>query len=159
MVTVHIVCIGKLKEKYWREAIEEYAKRLSSYCRFVIQELPEERLPENPSEAQIQQCLEKEGDAILSALKGKKFFSLCIEGRSLSSEQLAVKMENDMSQGESHLCFVIGGSYGLSPKVKKAAAFSLSFSPMTFPHQMMRVILCEQIYRAFTIMQGGKYHK
>lgn len=159
MITIEIICIGKLKERYWREAIQEYGKRLRGYCRFHITELGEERLPENPSPAQIKQCLEKEGEQLFSYLKGKKYYALCVEGTAISSEQFAERIQKEMNFGESWIGFVIGGSYGLSSKVKQAAALRLSFSSMTFPHQLMRVILCEQLYRVFSILNGGKYHK
>ncbi len=159
MLTVQIICIGKLKEAYWREACEEYAKRLQAFCKFTITEIPECRLPEHPSPAQIESALKTEGAKIRSAAGGSAVFALCIEGKTLSSEQLAEKMNSLSVNGTSTVSFLIGSSYGLSGEVKQSADFRLSMSPMTFPHQLARVMLCEQIYRAFQIMNNGKYHK
>lgn len=161
MMKVTIICIGKLKESYWREACGEYAKRLSARCRFTILELPESRLPENPSQAQIQQALEEEGERLLFRAGSTEAFraALCIEGKLASSEELAEDIAAAALSGKSELVFIIGSSYGLSPKVKASVQKRLSMSPMTFPHQLARVMLCEQLYRAFQINQNGKYHK
>lgn len=159
MMNVQILCIGKLKEAYWREACAEYAKRLRAFCNFTITELPESRLPDNPSQALIDKALEEEGEKLLAAAKGSALIPLCIEGEELDSPSLARKMGELASQGISSVSFVIGSSFGLSPKVKKAGMLRLSMSPMTFPHQLARVMLCEQIYRAFQIQNHGKYHK
>lgn len=159
MFTVNLICVGKLKESYWREACAEYAKRLSAFCRFTIVELPESRLPDNPSASQIETALRAEGEKILAAANGSPLFALCIEGKPVSSEQLAEKIGALAVNGASTLCFAIGSSYGLSDAVKRAAALRLSMSPMTFPHQLARVMLCEQTYRAFQILNHGKYHK
>jgi len=159
MLTVQIICIGKLKEAYWREACAEYAKRLQAFCRFSIVELAENRLPENPSQAQVDDALKSEGRKILSASAGSTLFALCIEGRQLSSEQLAEKISTLSVNGMSSVSFLIGSSFGLSDEVKHAADFQLSMSPMTFPHQLARIMLCEQTYRIFQIMNNGKYHK
>ncbi len=159
MLTVQIICIGKLKEAYWREACAEYAKRLQAFCRFSIVELAESRLPENPSQAQIEIALNAEGKKILSAAAGSSLFALCIEGKQLSSEQLAEKINTLSVNGMSSVSFLIGSSFGLSNEVKQDADFRLSMSPMTFPHQLARIMLCEQTYRAFQIMNNGKYHK
>lgn len=158
MLNVTVLCIGKLKEKYWADACAEYAKRLTSFCTFKIVELAESRLPDSPSAAQIEAALKEEGNKILSYANGV-LIPLCIEGREISSPELAQRIEKLAVGGTSSLCFVIGGSYGLSDGVKKHGSFCLSMSPMTFPHQLARVMLCEQIYRAFQILNHGKYHK
>lgn len=160
MININIICIGKLKEKFWREACDEYAKRLCAFCRFKIMELPETKTPENPSEAQTQKTVDEEGKKILSALgKGDFAVAMCIEGKMISSEKLASFIAEKSVSGVSHMTFIIGGSWGLSDEVKKRADYKLSISPMTFPHQLARVMLCEQVYRAFQISSGGKYHK
>lgn len=153
--------MGKLKENYWRAACEEYAKRLSAWCKFKVVEIPESRLPENPSAAQIEQALTREGNQMLSLAGNKDVhkIALCIEGQLLSSEQLAEEFRKVSLKGKSDFVFFIGSSYGLSPQVKTEAQLKLSMSPMTFPHQLARVMLCEQIYRAFQINENGKYHK
>ena len=160
MLNVTILCVGKLKEKYWTDACAEYAKRLKGFCSFSICEVEEEKLPDNPSPAQIDTTLQKEGKRLLSRLsKGARLIALCIEGKQQSSEKLAQELASMALEGTSHIAFVIGGSWGLSPEVKAAADKKLSMSSMTFPHQLARVMLCEQIYRAFQINSGGKYHK
>lgn len=159
MIKVSILCVGKLKESFWRSACSEYEKRLSPFCRFIIHEIPECRLPENPSEAQIAIALNKEGSALLSSAKGSSILALCIEGKELSSIQLAQKIEGYAVHGCGALSFLIGSSFGLSDEVKQKADLKLSMSPMTFPHQLARVMLCEQIYRSFEIIHHGKYHK
>lgn len=159
MMTVSLICIGKLKEKYWRDACAEYEKRLSAFCRFQIVELPESRLPDTPSEAQKEAALEEEGKRILTAVGNAHLIALCIEGKEQSSERLASMVQELSIRGVSSLAFCIGSSFGLSPRVKQAAQLRLSFSPMTFPHQLARVMLCEQIYRVFQINTNGKYHK
>ena len=160
MQKVTILCVGKLKERFYAEAAAEYAKRLSRYCKLDIVELPEERLPEPPSQAQIDAALEREATAIRAKLPaGAVLITLCIEGQLRSSEELARKMDSWSSQGAGHLVFLIGGSCGLSPSLKAQAAERLSMSPMTFPHHLARVMLLEQIYRAYQINTGGKYHK
>ena len=159
MLKVRILCVGKLKEAYWRNACDEYAKRLSAFCRFSIQEIPETRLPENPSQALIEVALREEGKKLLEAAGDDILFPLCIEGTKLTSEQLSETIQESAVYGESALSFVIGSSYGLSPAVKQRADFRLSMSPMTFPHQLARVMLLEQIYRSYQITYGAKYHK
>ena len=159
MMNVSLIAVGKLKESYWRDACAEYEKRLSAFCRFHIVELPETRLPERPSQAQIDAALAEEGKRILSAAGGACLVSLCIEGKELSSEELAARLRDLPVRGISNLAFCIGSSFGLSPEVKNASSLKLSFSPMTFPHQLARVMLCEQVYRAFQIGANGKYHK
>ncbi len=160
MQTVNIICIGKIKEKYWTDAIREYAKRLSPFCKFNIIELDEEKVNSNPNEAQIKRILEAEGKRIISKLsKNSYIIPMCIEGKQLSSTELADKMSDVALSGKSSIDFIIGGSWGLSDEVKMKADIKLSMSKMTFPHQMARVVLCEQIYRSFEINSNGKYHK
>ena len=152
--------MGKLKESYLQDACGEYLKRLSAYCSLTVTEISEERIPKDPSPAQIAGGLAAEGKKILSALsKPALKIALCIEGESLTSPGLAKLMEDAAKTGEKGVCFVIGGSHGLSDDVKNACDRKLSVSPMTFPHQLFRVLLLEQIYRGFTIVSGGKYHK
>ena len=160
MLTVNIICIGKIKEKYWTDAIDEYKKRLSAFCRFNIIELDEEKTYQNPNPSQIEAILNAEGKRILNALtKGSYVISMCIEGRIISSPELSDKLSDISLCGKSSVDFIIGGSWGLSDEVKRRSDFKLSMSRMTFPHQMARVVLCEQIYRAFEIINNGKYHK
>ncbi len=159
MLTVNIICIGKLKEKYLESAIEEYSKRLTSVCKFNIIELSEERLPDSPSETQIKKAVEAESNRILDKIsKGDFVFSMCIEGKNISSQKLSEKLEK-VSFDHSVVDFIIGGSYGLSNELKVRSDFKLSLGLMTFPHQLCRVILSEQIYRAFQISKNTKYHK
>ena len=160
MQRVTILCVGKLKEKFYMEAAAEYAKRLSRFCKLEITELPEERLPESPSPAQIEVALSKEADAIRGKLPPSALIiAMCVEGKQRSSEELARLMADSASRGESHLVFLIGGSFGLHPSVKALAAVKLSMSPMTFPHHLARVMLLEQIYRGYQINAGSRYHK
>lgn len=157
---IQIICIGKLKEKYWTDAVNEYSKRLSRFCDLEITELKESKLPDKASEAQEQAVIEEEGKTILKHVKdGSYVISLEILGKNLTSVELAEKMEELPLMGKSHVTFIIGGSLGLSRDVSKRADFKLSFSKMTFPHQMMRVILLEQVYRAFKINKNEAYHK
>ena len=158
MIAVTLYCVGNLKEKYWREACGEYEKRLGRFCRFSCVELEEYRLPADPSPAQIEQGLAEEGRRILSRISPKETVAaLCIEGKKLTSPQLARLLEEQAMEGP--LALAIGGSYGLSPQVKERARLRLSMSDMTFPHQLSRVMLLEQLYRGFMIQSGGKYHK
>ena len=159
MLNVRILCVGKLKEAYWRDACAEYAKRLKAFCSFSIVELPESRLPDDPSQALIDKALEEEGEKLLAAAKGSAMIPLCSEGKEMTSPKLATTLEELASRGVSSVSFVIGSSFGLAEKVKQAGSLRLSMSPMTFPHQLARVMLCEQIYRAFQIQNHGKYHK
>ena len=160
MQKVTILCVGKLKEKFYMDAAAEYAKRLSRYCKLELVELPEERLPEDPSPAQIEAALLKEAAAIRAKLpSGAALVALCVEGELRSSEALARQMADWASQGVGQLVFLIGGSFGLHPSIKKAAKLRLSMSPMTFPHHLARVMLLEQLYRAFKIQEGSSYHK
>lgn len=157
---INIICIGKLKEKYWTAAVAEYSKRLSRFCDLNITELRESPLRANPSPADEEEVKLKEGREILSKIRpGDYVISLEIGGRSLSSEQLAAKLSDLTLRGNSTIDFIIGGSLGLSPEVSRRADFKLSFSAMTFPHQMMRIILLEQIYRSFKINSNEAYHK
>ena len=160
MQKVTILCVGKLKEKFYMDAAAEYAKRLSRYCKLELVELPEERLPEDPSPAQIEAALLKEAAAIRAKLpSGAALVALCVEGELRSSEALARQMADWASQGVGQLVFLIGGSFGLHPSIKEAAKLRLSMSPMTFPHHLARVMVLEQIYRAFQITAGTRYHK
>lgn len=160
MLTIHLLCVGKLKEKHFAAACGEYEKRLRAFCRLQVVELPEERLPEDPSPAQRDAALEKEAVKILDKIpRGAKVIALCVEGKLLSSEALSAEIAAWTVAGCSQLVFVIGGSFGLHPRVKAAAALQLSMSPMTFPHHLARVMVLEQIYRAFQIAAGTRYHK
>ncbi len=157
---ITLITVGKIKEKYFTDAIAEYAKRLSRYCKLEIVEVADEKTPDGASESLENQIKEKEGDRILSKVPdGAYVVALAIEGKQLSSEELADKMEKWNVGGISHLVFIIGGSLGLTPKVLNRADFKLSFSKMTFPHQLMRVVLLEQIYRSFRIRNNEPYHK
>jgi len=160
MQRITLLCVGKLKEKFYAEAAAEYAKRLSRYCKLEIIELPEERLPEDPSPAQIDAALAKEAEAIRGKLPpSSSLIALCVEGRMRSSEELAQLLETWSNRGEKRLVFLIGGSHGLHGSVKARAWAKLSMSSMTFPHHLARVMLLEQIYRAYQINAGTKYHK
>lgn len=157
---ITIVCVGKLKEKFYRDAVEEYAKRLGKYCKLEILEVADEKTPEGAGSAEEERILQKEAARILERLREDAFVcTLEIAGKKLSSEGLAEWMKRLTVGGTSHIAFVIGSSLGLHTSVRSRADFSLSFSDMTFPHQLMRVILCEQIYRAFRIVNGEPYHK
>ena len=160
MLSVHLICVGKLKEKFYREAVEEYTKRLKGYCKLELVELPEVKLPQEPSPGEIAGALEKEAEAIRAKIPpSSSIVAMCVEGKMRSSEDLA-RMVADWSQNSAkHLVFLIGGSYGLHPSVKQLAALKLSMSPMTFPHHLARVMVLEQIYRAFKINEGSSYHK
>ena len=148
MLSVRLICVGKLGEKFWADAVKEYTKRLGAYCKLEIIELPEQRLPQTPSEGEIAQALEKEAALIESKLlPGASVIAMCVEGKPMSSEQLADYCGKLTVSGTSKICVLIGGSCGLS------------MSPMTFPHHLARVMVLEQIYRALNIAAGGKYHK
>jgi 23S rRNA (pseudouridine1915-N3)-methyltransferase len=160
MLTIHLICIGRLKESYLRDAAAEYKKRLGAFCHLEITELAPVKLPENPSPALIETALTQEGKRILSKTPANaKLYALCIEGKQISSEALSAKFMTETNHGVSHIAFVIGGSYGLAQEVKKRADLLLSMSKMTFPHQLARIMVLEQTYRAFMISSGGKYHK
>lgn len=161
MRSIEIICVGNLKEKYLRDAAAEYIKRLSVYCKLNITELNEYKLSDKPSESDIMRCIEYEGQEIISKIPDKStVITLCIEGNIMSSEKFSEELNEFMSDpSSSKICFIIGGSYGLSESVKKMSKLKLSFSRMTFTHQISRILLLEQIYRSFQIMTGGKYHK
>lgn len=160
MQTVNIICIGKIKEKYFTDAIAEYSKRLKAFCKFNVIELEEEKISSNPNDSQIMATVNSEGERILSKISKNSFvIAMCIEGKMLSSTDLAQKIADVALSGKSTIDFIIGGSWGLSEQVKLKANLKLSMSKMTFPHQMARMILCEQIYRAYEIQTNGKYHK
>ena len=160
MQRVTIICVGKLKEKFYLDAVGEYAKRLRRHCTLEIIELPEQRLPEDPSAGEIEAALQKEAAAIREKLvPGGALIAMCIEGRLLSSTELARKLMDFGLQGRSRLTFLIGGSVGLHSSLKAQADLKLSMSPMTFPHHLARVMLLEQIYRGYQIQEGSHYHK
>ena len=160
MFDITLITMGKLREKFYISAAAEYAKRLGGYCRFTLLELPEVRLPENPSPAEISAGLEKEADTIFERIpKGAWFCVLTPEGKELSSEAFAAKLKDVKLSGKSSACFLIGSSFGMSPRVKAKADFKLSMGPMTFPHHLARIMGLEQIYRAEAIQAGSKYHK
>jgi 23S rRNA (pseudouridine1915-N3)-methyltransferase len=157
---ITVLAVGKIKEKYFTGAVEEYAKRLSRFCRLELVEVPDEKTPDGAGRAQELQIRIKEGERILQKLPGSSFVvALAIDGRMLDSVELSRQMERWNVNGISHITFVIGGSLGLSPQVLERADMKLSFSKMTFPHQLMRVILLEQVYRSYMIRSGAPYHK
>lgn len=160
MFEITLISIGKLKEKYYIGAADEYIKRLRGFCKFQILELPEVRLPENPSRSQIEAGLEKEADVFFSHLpKGAWLCVLTPEGKMISSEEFARKLQDLKLSGKSSACFLIGSSFGIAQRIKDAADFCLSMSPMTFPHHLARIMFLEQLYRAESIQNGSKYHK
>ena len=160
MLKIKIICVGKLKERFYTEAANEYTKRLERYCNIETIELPEARLPENPSDAQIQDALLKESTAIEKHLEPTAMrVALCIEGKQIDSPNLSEFIKNTTANGTSRLSFIIGGSIGLHNNIKSNADMLLSMSKMTFPHHLARIMLLEQLYRAFNIIEGGKYHK
>ena len=160
MLNIKLICVGKMKEKHYISAFEEYRKRLGAYCRFELVELNEQRIPENPSDKEISLALEKEAAEIEKQIpSGAALCAMCIEGDMKSSTELAAVFEKWSNSGKSKFCFVIGGSCGLSQRIKNQADMRLSMSRMTFPHHLARVMVGEQIYRAFTIIEGSKYHK
>ena len=157
---ISVVCVGKIKEKYLKLGIDEFSKRLSKYCKLEVIELDDEKAPENLSDKEMMMIKEKEGNKILSKIKDNSHvIALAIDGKNLSSEELADTIDNLGVRGTSHIVFVIGGSLGLSDDVIRRANYKLSFSKMTFPHQLMRLILLEQVYRAYRINNGEPYHK
>ena len=160
MLSIYLVCVGRLKERFYQDACAEYLKRLSPYCKLTLLELPEERLPQTPSQGQIDAALEKEGQPIRSKLPpNTSLVCLCVEGRLRSSEELASLVQTWEHNSAKHLAFVIGGSFGLAESLKAEAWVRLSMSPMTFPHHLARVMVLEQLYRAFKINEGSNYHK
>ena len=160
MFDITLITMGKLKEKFYISAAQEYTKRLSGYCHFTLVELPESRLPENPSSAEIAVGLEKEAETILARIPKSSWFCVFTpEGKELSSEKFAEKMKDVKLSGKSSAIFLIGSSFGMAPKVKERADFRLSMGPMTFPHHLARIMVLEQLYRAEAIQSGSKYHK
>lgn len=160
MFDITLITMGKLKEKFYISAAQEYTKRLSGYCHFTLVELSESRLPENPSPAEIAAGLEKEAETILARIPKSSWFCVFTpEGKELSSEKFAEKMKDVKLSGKSSAIFLIGSSFGMAPKVKERADFRLSMGPMTFPHHLARIMVLEQLYRAEAIQAGSKYHK
>ena len=161
MIKINIITVGKLKEKYWRDAVSEYSKRLSAFCKLEIIELPESRLSENPSDKEISTALDNEAFSMKKYIDGQGIYNiaLCIEGKLITSEELSAKIDICGINGYSTINFIIVSSFGIAPSIKEKCDFRLSMSKMTFPHQLARVILSEQIYRAFQISNHTKYHK
>ena len=160
MFDITLICMGKLKEKFYLSAAQEYAKRLGGYCTFRLVELPEFRLPDNPSPAQIAAGLDKEAEDILQKVPKNAWFCIFTpEGKLLSSEAFAAKIGEIKLSGKSGACFLIGSSFGIAPQIKEKADFKLSMGPMTFPHHLARIMVMEQLYRAEAIQAGSKYHK
>ncbi|MBQ9132297.1 MAG: 23S rRNA (pseudouridine(1915)-N(3))-methyltransferase RlmH [Clostridia bacterium] len=159
MIQVTVITVGNLKESYWRDAMGEYEKRLNGFCRTEILQLKEARLAEDPSEGEIRAALSDEGKRILAAIPPRSYrVALCVEGKQFSSEALARKLEGVFAE-TGNLCLIIGSSHGIAPEVKAACDLRLSVSELTFPHQMMRVLLLEVLYRCFNIIKGTRYHK
>ena len=160
MLGVRLICVGKLGEKFWKDAVREYEKRLAGYCKLEIVELPEQRLPDRPSEGQVEAALRKESEMIRAKIpQSAAVIAMCIEGKPMSSEQLAGTLSEMALGGISRIVFLIGGSCGLDAALKREARLRLSMSPMTFPHHLARVMVLEQVYRALNIQAGGTYHK
>lgn len=157
MIKIKLICVGKIKENYFVDAVKEYEKRLSRFCQFQIKEIKEENFNDNPTQSQIKSIIKKEGENILREIKGEAVL-LDIQGKEYSSVEFANFLKSNIDKG-AEITFIIGGSYGVSEEVKKMATNRISFSKMTFPHTMFRVMLLEQTYRAFTIINGAKYHK
>ncbi len=157
---IKVICVGKLKEKYSKAAIDEYTKRLKRFCKIEIIEINDEKIPDNAKKSQEDLVLKTEGEKILKHIqKGEYIISLCVEGQNISSVDLADKIQGITLSGNSTITFIIGGSLGIYDEIKKLSDFKLSFSKMTFPHQLMRIILLEQVYRAFKINANEEYHK
>ena len=160
MLNVKLICVGKMREKFYIDAFEEYRKRLQTYCRLELVEITEQRLSDRPAEKKITAALEREGQEILKAVPANAYLvALCVEGKQMPSEGMAELIAARENSGKPKLCFVIGGSFGLSPTVKSRADRKLSMSQMTFPHHLARVMLIEQVYRGFKINEGSQYHK
>lgn len=160
MLGITVIAVGKIKESFFRQAIEEYKKRLGRYCSLEILEVKDEPTPDKPSDREKELILEKEGERIIGKIpKGAEVVTLCVEGKQETSEQFAQFFEDTAKVGKSRIVFIIGGSFGLSQRVKSLSAKRLGFSKLTFPHQLIRVVLLEQIYRGFTINEGKTYHK
>jgi 23S rRNA (pseudouridine1915-N3)-methyltransferase len=159
MIQVTVITVGGLKESYWRDAVAEYEKRLSAFCKPTILQLKEARLPEDPSQGEVRAALAEEGKRILAAIPPRAYcIALCVEGKQLSSEALAARLGQVLAEN-GQLCLIIGSSHGLAEEVKAACRMRLSVSELTFPHQMMRVLPLEVLYRCFSILKGTKYHK
>ena len=160
MINLNIICVGKLKEQYLRDASAEYIKRMQTLCKLTITELQAEKLSDNPSQKEIERALEAEGKRIIEKIpKGAAVFAMCIEGKQRSSEELSAELDNLALSGINNAVFIIGGSFGLSDEVKMKSKYKLSMSKMTFPHQLARIMLLEQLYRASQISLGTRYHK
>lgn len=160
MIKINVISLGRLKEKYLREAVEEYSKRISGYAKMSIVELEPEKLSDNPSDSEIEAALKTEADKIMKKIESGSFtVAMCIEGKQMTSEAFSDMMSEKINSGTGVFNFIIGSSFGLHSSVKNAANLKLSFSGMTFPHQLFKVMLLEQIYRAFKINEGGRYHK
>ena len=160
MLNIKIICVGKLKEKFYVAAAAEYCKRLGAFCHLEVEELPESRLPAQPSEAEIAAALKREGESIALRIPAGAFtVALCVEGKQLSSVRFSQFLEACALKGRSRLCFLIGGSEGLSEEIKERAEARMSMSEMTCPHHLARIMLLEQLYRAFQIRDGSRYHK
>lgn len=160
MQKVTVLCVGKMKEKFYIDAAAEYVKRLGRHCRIEIVELPEQRLGDSPSRAEIDAALAREAAAVQEKMpKGGAVIAMCIEGKTMSSEALAERLSRFALEGKSQITFLVGGSVGLHPSLKEQADLCLSMSPMTFPHHLARVMLLEQIYRGYQILEGSRYHK
>lgn len=160
MLSIRLICVGKLGEKFWKQACDEYEKRLGAYCKLEIIELPEQRLPDVPSAGQIEAALRKEKELIEAKIPaGAAVIAMCIEGKTMDSETFAGWIERKLVSGASKLAVLIGGSCGMDEALKQKADLRLSMSPMTFPHHLARVMVLEQTYRALNINAGGKYHK
>ncbi len=161
MIKINLITVGKLKEKYWRDAVAEYSKRLSAFCKLEIIELNESKLPDDPSDKQKLSALEAEAKAILPyiEIKSSFTFAMCIEGKQMTSEELSKKLDLCGANGFSTINFIIGSSFGIADSIKKRSDAQLSMSELTFPHQLARVMLIEQIYRAFQISANTRYHK
>ena len=159
MQRINIVCFGKLKEAFWRDAVAEYSKRLNAFCKLTITEINEEPLSQKPSDKEIEQALEAEADIAMKHIPERSYvFALCVEGTQMTSEELAAQIDR-VATTHGEICFIIGSSHGLSETVKSACDLRLSVSKLTFPHQLMRVMLCEIIYRSMNILRGTGYHK
>lgn len=160
MLSIRLICVGKLREQFYVDAFAEYSKRLSAYCKFECIELNETKLGASPSDKEIAAALDKEAGDIERAIgKDTYVIAMCVEGRQLKSEDFARRINELAVSGRGRLCFVVGGSFGLSPKIKQRADMRLGMSKMTFPHHLARVMLAEQIYRSFKILEGSRYHK
>ena len=160
MLSVKFICVGRMRERFYIDAFHEYAKRLQSYCKLQLVEPAEIKLGDNPSYKEIAAALDREAEDILAAIPADSYVvALCVEGKQMPSEAMGKLIAHRENSGKPRLCFIIGGSYGLSPKVKARADMKLSMSQMTFPHHLARVMLIEQLYRGFKINEGSRYHK